>query len=93
VLSANAARLGNRTQALNYLERLKTAKTRRYVCDYELATAYATLGDNDAAIEWLNRGYREHSSCRSDLKADPRLDSIRSDPRFQNLLHMLRLDS
>jgi len=93
VLSGSYARLGNRTQAENYLARLKTAKSHHYVCDYELATAYAMLGNKDEAMAWLGRGYREHSSCMSDLKADPRLDSIRSDRRFQDLLHMLHLDS
>jgi len=93
VLSANYARHGDRAQAEAYLARLKNAKTRYYVCDYELATAYAMLGNRDQAMEWLDKGYRVHSSCMPNLKTDPRLDSLRSDDRFKVLLHSLHLDS
>ena len=46
----------------------------------------AVLGDKDAAIAYLNAAYRERSACIPDLKTDPRLDSLRSDPRFQALV-------
>ena len=92
VLSGNYARQGDRRQAEAYLARLKTAKNRYYVCDYELATAYAMLGNTDAAMEWLNQGYRARSSCMPNLKTDPRLDPLRADERFKGLLRTLRLD-
>ena len=93
VLCGSFARAGNRPQAEAYLARLKAAEARHYVCAYELATAYAVLGDKDEAMNWLQKGYRDKSSCMSDLRADPRLDSLRSDPRFQDLLQNLHLDS
>ena len=75
-----------------YLAQLKSAESRHYVCAYELATGYAVLGDKDEAMNWLQKGYRDHSSCMSNLKSDPRLDSLHSDRRFQELVRTLRLD-
>jgi len=57
----------------------------RYVCPYEVASVHAQLGDKDRAFEWLDKAYRSRS-CMYWLRQDPRFDSIRSDPRFQELL-------
>jgi tetratricopeptide (TPR) repeat protein len=59
-----------------------------YVCPYEVAGVYAQLADNDNAFKWLNKAY-ESRSCLYWLRQDPRLDPIRSDPRFQSLLTKL----
>jgi TolB-like protein/DNA-binding winged helix-turn-helix (wHTH) protein/Tfp pilus assembly protein PilF len=91
-LSGSYAQSGNRAQAEAYLAQLKAAENSRYVCAYELATAYAVLDNKDEAMNWLRKGYRDRSSCMSDLKTDPRLDSLRSDQRFQDLLHTLHLE-
>jgi tetratricopeptide (TPR) repeat protein len=93
VFSGSYAESGNRAQAEAYLTRLRSAQSHHYVCDYELATAYAVMGNKDEAMNWLQKGYRQHSSCMSDLKADPRLDLLRTDDRFKDLLHTLHLDS
>jgi len=77
---------GDSAQARSVLTKLSAMSTRRYVCPYEMATAHAVLGDKDQAIAYLRRGYQEHSGCIPDIKTDPRLDALRSDPRFQELL-------
>jgi TolB-like protein/DNA-binding winged helix-turn-helix (wHTH) protein/tetratricopeptide (TPR) repeat protein len=56
-----------------------------YVCPYEVAGVYAQLGDRDRAFDWLDKAYRNRS-CLYWLREDPRFDSIRSDPRFKELL-------
>jgi eukaryotic-like serine/threonine-protein kinase len=56
-----------------------------YVCPYEVAGVYAQLGENDQALDWLDKAYRNRS-CLYWIRQDPRFDSIRSDPRFQQLL-------
>ncbi|CAN5818191.1 hypothetical protein BH18ACI4_BH18ACI4_11850 [soil metagenome] len=50
---------------------------------YEIAAIYAGLGENRQAIEWLQRLRKKHS--RGLLRADPRWDNLRSDPKFQKL--------
>lgn len=54
--------------------------------------AYLGLGDNEQAFVWLERGYEEKSGIMPLLKVHPHFDSIRSDPRFADLLHRVGLD-
>lgn len=77
---------GNRAEAERLLSRLDSISKRHYVCPYEMATAHAILGNKDKALDWLSRGLKERSACMPDLKADPRLDSLRGDARFQDFL-------
>jgi tetratricopeptide (TPR) repeat protein len=77
---------GNRAEAERLLSRLDSISKRHYVCPYEMATAHAILGNKDKALDWLSRGLKERSACMADLKVDPRLDSLRSDARFQEFL-------
>ncbi len=64
-------------------------KVSRYVCPYEVAGVYAQLGDKDRAFEWLDKAYQSRS-CMYWLRQDPRLDSLHSDPRFQELLTKMK---
>ena len=56
---------------------------------YEVAGVYAQLGDKDRAFEWLDKAYQSRS-CMYWLRQDPRLDSIHSDSRFQELLTKMK---
>jgi hypothetical protein len=58
----------------------------RYLPSFHIALAYAGLGDKDAAIRWLERGYDEHASFMDDLNVTSGFDVLRSDPRFVALL-------
>jgi hypothetical protein len=49
------------------------------------AGVYAQLGNKDQAFKWLAKALRSRS-CMYFLRQDPRLESIHSDPRFQELL-------
>ncbi|MCU0621075.1 MAG: protein kinase [Gemmatimonadales bacterium] len=51
-----------------------------------LARAYAGLGDHDAAFRWLDRAFRDRSQVVAQLRVDPDLAPLRSDPRFARLL-------
>ena len=77
---------GNRAEAERLLSRLDSISKRHYVCPYEMATAHAILGNKDKALDWLSKGLKERSACMPDLKVDPRLDSLRSDARFEDFL-------
>jgi tetratricopeptide (TPR) repeat protein len=96
-LASAYARAGRHADANRVLRRLQeiwdgqgrapawhTARS-PYVCPYEVAGVYAQLGDKDRAFVWLDKAYRNRS-CLYWLRVDPRFDSIRSDPRFQELL-------
>jgi hypothetical protein len=50
---------------------------------------HAGLGQNDRAFEWLEKADEERSEYFPWLNVDPRLDSLRSDPRFLDLLRRI----
>ncbi len=75
---------GGEAQAL--LDELLAMRARRYVSGYDIAVAHVGLGKHDEAIEWLEWGYAERTHWMALMKVDPRLDPLRSDPRFAGLL-------
>jgi len=77
---------GNKTGAERVIRDLLKLSTQRYVNPFEIALIYVGLGDKDHAFEWLERAYRERSDMLVYLKLDPRLDPIRSEARFEELL-------
>ena len=56
-----------------------------------VAGAYARAGDRGLALDWLERAYREHDDDMVELNVDPAWDSLRSDPRFKDLLKRVGL--
>jgi len=64
---------------------------RKYVSAYYIAVWYALLGDNDNTFKWLNKGYEMHDDFLPLVKADPALRSVRSDPRYPDLLRRMGL--
>jgi TolB-like protein len=56
---------------------------------YFIATLYAASGADDKALDLLERAYARHDSELLQLKVDPRMDSLRSSPRFQTLLRRM----
>ncbi len=86
------AAIGRRAEAEKILRDLKQKSKSVYVSPYVIATIYAGLGDNDRAFEFLEKAYQERSLEISwHIKADLRIDNLRSDPRFQNLLRRVGL--
>jgi TolB-like protein/DNA-binding winged helix-turn-helix (wHTH) protein/Flp pilus assembly protein TadD len=74
------------------LRDLEQESTKVKASPYFIATLYAALGDKDTAFNFLERAYREKSLDLSwHLKADLRIDNLRSDPRYQSLLSRVGL--
>jgi hypothetical protein len=67
------------------LQDIEQLTRKRYVCSYEVATSYVLLREKDLAFPWFDKAVEERSDCMVMLAVDPRLDSIRSDPRFHDL--------
>jgi tetratricopeptide (TPR) repeat protein len=100
-LASAYARAGRRADAHRILQRLEEISKHQgpapawhptptaYVCPYEVAGVYAQLDDKDQAFKWLNKAVRSRS-CMYYLRQDPRLDSLHSDPRFQELLTKMK---
>ena len=77
---------GNHANAQKVIAVLNQEAAQRYVNQYELALIYIGLGENEQAFTSLEHAFREHSDMLVYLKVDPRLDPIRSDTRFVELL-------
>ncbi|HXM60254.1 MAG TPA: serine hydrolase [Terriglobales bacterium] len=73
------------------IETLKAQRNAGYSVTYEIAAAYAELGDKEEAFQWLNTAFQEHDEDLMSLKTDYALDSIRSDPRFAELVRKVGL--
>jgi eukaryotic-like serine/threonine-protein kinase len=67
----------------------RQAKT-DYVSPFSIAELYADSGDKDRAFEWLNTAYQEHDGLIA-LRTDFTFDSLRSDPRYAELVHKVGL--
>jgi tetratricopeptide (TPR) repeat protein len=83
---------GMKREARATLARLAAASTDRHVSAYHVAAIHIALGDTKAGLDWLERAYDEQSPWIGYLRIDPRVDPVRSDPRFQGLLGKTRLD-
>jgi TolB-like protein/predicted Ser/Thr protein kinase len=55
-----------------------------------LAVIYLQAGDQDRALEWLERCYEEHDPNMPSIGV-PEFDALRTDPRFQDLLRRMNL--
>ena len=84
-------RSGRRSEAEKGLTKLLEDSRTKVVSPYLLATAYAGLGDSDKAFEWLETALRERVNWMPYLKVDPEMDTLRSDPRFADLLRRVGL--
>ena len=77
---------GRKDEARKLLDELNDRSQHRYVSAYDVALVHIGLGENDRAFEMLEKAYQERSSGLSWLRVDPRLNPLRSDPRFANLM-------
>jgi len=84
--------IGRRAEAEKILHDLEQKSKSAQVSPYLMATVFAILGDKDRAFEFLEKAYQERSlDMPEELKADLRIDNLRSDPRFEALVHRVGL--
>jgi serine/threonine protein kinase/TolB-like protein/Tfp pilus assembly protein PilF len=88
-LGAAYARGGERERAQAILKRLQTSN--EYVSPAQLAVLYAALGEREQAFASLEKAYVARDLVLQFLGVDPAYDSLRSDPRFQDLLRRVGL--
>ncbi|MFL6209565.1 MAG: protein kinase domain-containing protein [Pyrinomonadaceae bacterium] len=82
---------GERAEALRVLDGLRERYKKKEVSAYDLAIIYVGLGEREQALAWLRQAYEERFGGLLLLKADPIFDSLRSDPRYQDLLRRMNL--
>jgi TolB-like protein/Tfp pilus assembly protein PilF len=91
-LGITYAKMGKRDEAQQVLDYLIKRSRQEYISSYNLALLHFALGDNDQGFKCLGNAYEERDSQMCTLKVDPGFDSIRSDPRFKELLKKMSLE-
>jgi TolB-like protein/Tfp pilus assembly protein PilF len=91
VIACAYARAGNTAEARKILDDLPMQSQRRFVSSYWIAQVQAVLGNKDEAIRLLEKAFDERSipiggGGVGGPKIDNRFDSLRGDPRFENLV-------
>ena len=77
---------GRRSEARRLLEELSAAGAE--VAPSDMALVHASLGEREQAYEWLTKARdeaRTNPEAANMLKADPRLDGLRADPKFRDI--------
>jgi TolB-like protein/DNA-binding winged helix-turn-helix (wHTH) protein/Tfp pilus assembly protein PilF len=85
------AKAGKSDEARALLRKLEERSKRGYVPAYDFAVVYVALGEKEVALQWLQKAYEEHDWALIVVAVEPRLDPLRSDPRFQELVRKVGL--
>ena len=83
--------LGDQAAARKMIARLQEASKHHYVSAFDMATVFAGVGDSDTAFQWLEKAYAQRESQMAFLNITRRMDPLRSDPRFADLLRRMGL--
>jgi len=87
------AAAGDRILPQEVLQELEARRTQRYVPATSFAAAHAALGNTDAALDELERAYRERDIRMAFMKVDARWNVLRVQPRFRALAQHMGLVS
>ena len=82
---------GQRDEAAAHLNELREASRTRYVSRYALAAIHVGMGDRPAALDLLEQAYATRDRGMTWLSVSPRLDPLRDEPRFREVIRKMRL--
>jgi serine/threonine protein kinase/pimeloyl-ACP methyl ester carboxylesterase/tetratricopeptide (TPR) repeat protein len=83
--------MGKRREAEEILNKLQGISKQRYFSPYWIALVYAGLGDNDHAFQYFEKALEDRFFLMIWINSDPRLDNLRTDPRFTGLARRVGL--
>jgi tetratricopeptide (TPR) repeat protein len=86
LLGLEYALAGRRDDAFKVLAEMNQMSKQQYVSPFDIALIYVGLGDKDQAFTWLEKAREDQSEWIGTIRWDARLDSLRADPRFGQLL-------
>ncbi len=83
---------GQKDEARRGCARLKDLAGKRYVSPFDIATVLFALDETKEGFEWLAKAYQDRCFELVCVRADPRLEPVRSHPRFRELFQQLGLE-
>jgi len=86
------AKAGKTDEARAVLDELLKLSAERYVPPYNFAIVYNALGESGKALDYLEKGYEQKDVRMVFLKVEPIWNSLRSEPRFLDLMKRMRLE-
>ena len=82
---------GYRGVLQSWVDGLTEVSKHGHVSSYSIGETYMRMGEKEKAIKWLQDASDEHDSELVSLGVDPLFDSVRSDPRFREILRRMKL--
>jgi hypothetical protein len=82
---------GKRAEALRIVDEFKEPTKRKLLTTLDQAEIYAALGEKERALELLEKAYQERARNFSVIRCWRAFDSLRSEPRFQELVRRVGL--
>jgi Flp pilus assembly protein TadD len=86
------AKWGKLSEARVVLNELLKSSTETDVPPYNIALAYNTVGERQRALDYLEKGFSERDVRMVFLKVEPQWDSLRSEPRFLELIKRMKIE-
>jgi adenylate cyclase len=80
---------GDRAKAEQILQDLEELSKQRYVSPANRAAVYLGLGENEKALDWLEKAYEDRDPIFWWIDGDQLYDSVRNEPRFQALVQKI----
>jgi hypothetical protein len=82
---------GETAKAQALIADMESDSAKRYVSPFSIALAYSGLGEEDVAIDWLEKARAERSDAMAILEVHPLLLQLHSNPRFDRLAKRSRI--
>ena len=86
------AKWGKLSEAREVLNELLKLSTETYVPPYNIAVAYNAVGETQKALDYLEKGFSDRDVRMVFLKVEPQWDSLRSEPRFVDLIKRMKIE-
>ena len=83
--------VGKRAEALDKIKQLEEKYRRNEAIGQYIATVYVGLGDKDKAFEWLEKDFAIRNGKLAEIRWQLQFESLRDDPRFQDLVRRMGL--
>jgi tetratricopeptide (TPR) repeat protein len=82
---------GRKDEALKVIGELQAEARQKYVSPYFIALIYTGLGEKEQSFAWLEKAFEQRHPYLILIKVEPVFDSLRSDPRFVELMRKVGL--